>query len=218
MNLPPGRNTPPAIRHPIAEFFLPGRAKFRRVTERLPECWLMQFEFSLKPEEYSLAMGAVLGSINKTNSHKLWIKRVKYIVYIYCIFFFVATITAVMYFPESRIHLLIFALIILAAQETARWSIDRFTKVAYGSTYDARRFTNVEAVFGEAEIEQTGAEHRQTWKWTLLNQLHDLPGIYVLEFAGFDMLAIPKRLLRSPDEEQSWLDTVRRHIDQNRRA
>lgn len=172
----------------------------------------MRLSYSLRPEEYASGVEAVIGSIAATDAHRSWDRRSRRVAIVHYASASLALIASMLMFPQAATALLLFFAVAVVLQEITGHVRQRIAAAGTGATFDRRRHSEVEAVFDGEYVSCAGEEHRQVWRWTLLRRLHDLPGLYVLEFAGFDMLVVPKRAFSTPGQEGGWVSEVGRHV------
>jgi hypothetical protein len=91
--------------------------------------------------------------------------------------------------------------------------VDTTEAAQLGASFEPRRHSNITAVFDPDSVSNLGAEHHQTWQWTLLQRFHELPEVYVLEFAGYEMLVVPRRVFSSGEQAGAWAQGIRSRLD-----
>jgi hypothetical protein len=152
----------------------------------------MHLSFSLRPDEYGAAVAAVLDSIAATHAHREWQRRSPAVAGAYFASLLAAFLAAALASPDAMATLALLAVAVLVLHHLHARAHLRLGAGAVGATFDPCRHGRLEVTLDGDRIKCAGAEHGQTWRWTALRRLHDLPDLLVLEFAGFEMLALPK--------------------------
>jgi hypothetical protein len=165
--------------------------------------------YSLEQEEYVAALQAVTGGIMAADMHQRWLRLIRSYTFLYYTFMAMAAVSVAFWFPQAATGVLVFALLVVAANHVHRHVIDRSEIAPLGATFDSRSHRDVVATFGPERASLAGRGHEQSWDWTLLQRFHELPDVFVLEFAGFDMLAVPRRAFASADEARRWAADIR---------
>jgi hypothetical protein len=173
----------------------------------------MRLSYSLRRDEFVAALEAVVGSMCATDMHRGWARRLGLIPYVYYPVLALASVGIVLIEPYSGRGLAMFLIVFLLAQGAVRWFVDTTEAAQLGTSFEARRHSNITAVFDPDSVSHLGAEHHQTWQWTLLQRFHELPQVYVLEFAGFDMLVVPRRVFSSGEQAGAWAQGIRSRLD-----
>jgi hypothetical protein len=171
----------------------------------------MQLHYSIRRDEYVRAIEASVGTLLKSDAHAGFERRRKILTHVrdgLCLLALVTVIWADRYAARA---LLIFAAIAVIVWTIAEWAIAR-TPTAVGTTFHPRRHEELSAEFGQDEITLPGAEHHHGWRRSMLQRVHELADVYVLEFAGHDILVVPKRAFTSPQDEARWAEDIRRHL------
>jgi hypothetical protein len=172
----------------------------------------VRLSYSLNREEYAAAAGALMKSVTVTDGHLSRMRKVRSITILYCIGVGFTFAFVLFLYPESARPILLIAGSALILDGLMRWGINRLTTETHGVTFHPRRHENMEAVFDQQTVTYAGREHKQEWRWSLLQRLHDLSDVLVLEFAGFEMLVVPKRAFETEGQHASFLETVARHL------
>jgi hypothetical protein len=170
---------------------------------------MMRLSYSLDRDEFKAALEAVVGSLCATDMHRGWVRRLHLNPYVFYPVLGLASLLIVIFEPDQWRGLAMFWIAFLLSQVVVSWYVERTQAAQLGATFDPRRHSDVTAVFESDSVSHLGAEHRQTWEWTLLKRFHELPEVYVLEFAGFEMLVVPRRVFCSGEQADSWARGIR---------
>jgi hypothetical protein len=174
-----------------------------------------RLSYSLERSEFVAALQAVVGGIMSTEMHRRWALRLRYYTYFYYIFLVIAGFLLVLLFPTMAEGVIVFGMVVLIANIIFKFAVDRLEAAQLGATFDRRRHHGVVADFGPDRASHIGQEHEQSWQWSLLQRFHELPSVYVLEFAGFDMLVVPRRAFSSGAQAMRWATEIRARLAGN---
>ena len=169
----------------------------------------MQLSYSLRRDEFVTALEAVVGSMTDTDMHRGWMRRLRLVPYVDFAVLVLAGVVILMVEPQAWRGLAMFWIVLLLSKAAISWYVERTQTAQLGASYDPRRHSDVVATFDAESVSHVGPEHRQTWNWTLLQRFHEQPEIYVLEFAGFEMLAVPARAFASGEQAEAWARGIR---------
>jgi hypothetical protein len=169
----------------------------------------MQLSYSLARDEYTTALEAVVGSMSATDMHRDWTRRLRLVPWIDFIALILGPVVIVIVEPVAWRGLAMFWIVLLVAKAVIGWFVEGIQAAQLGVAYNPRRHSDVVAAFDAEGASYSGPDHRQSWNWPLLQRFHELPDIYVLEFAGFEMLAVPRRTFASADEADAWASGIR---------
>jgi hypothetical protein len=172
----------------------------------------MQLSYSLRRDEFMTAVEAVVGSACATEMHRGWVRRLRLVPYVDFGVLVLAGVVVLMVEPQAWRGLAMFWIVLLLTKAAIGWYVERTQTAQLGVSYDPRRHDDVVATFDADSVSHVGPEHRQTWNWTLLRRLHERPKVYVLEFAGFDMLAVPERAFATGEEAKAWASGIRARL------
>jgi hypothetical protein len=67
----------------------------------------------------------------------------------------------------------------------------------------------IEVTFDNDGVLERSANSSHSWPWTSLRRIHDLPAVVVIEFVGWDHVAVPNRVWSDADERSKFLDVIR---------
>ena len=107
----------------------------------------------------------------------------------------------------AALTLAIFALHYIAVALYFRW-----TDAWLGTAYDPQRHGQGVASLTDTGLRLTGPAHEQSWTWSLLRRLHSTDRLHIVEFAGTELLAIPRSAFASAEDDRAWCDAIRRHL------
>lgn len=154
-----------------------------------------ELRYSLRRSEYVLDVHAIVRSIGGTR-----LLRNQRIAYLYYAILFVGFTVVAIYFPYGRRSLCLFALVLLLAQMLV---ILLTGKYEAGASWEPARHKDVTAAFDRDGVRYVGQHHHQSWEWPLFRKLHSGRGVFILEFAGYDMVVVPKRAFSSEAHAQN---------------
>lgn len=174
-----------------------------------------RLSYSLERGEFVAALQAVVGGIMSTETHRRWVLRLQYYTYFYYIYLVIAGLLLVLFFPTTAEGVIAFGAVVLIANIIFKYVVDQLEAAQLGATFDRRRHHDVVADFGPERASHIGQEHEQSWQWSLLQRFHELPSVYVLEFAGFDMLVVPRRAFSSGAQAMRWATDIRARLAGN---
>ena len=140
-------------------------------------------------------------------------RRLRLVPYVDIFVLVLASVVILMVEPHAWRGLAMVWSVFLLSKAAIGWYVERIQTAQPGVSYDPRRHSDVVATFDAESVSHVGAEHRQTWNWTLLQRFHELPTVYVLEFAGFEMLAVPGRAFASDEQAETWATGIRGRLD-----
>lgn len=173
----------------------------------------MQLSYSLARDEFTIAIGALVGSMCATDMHRGWMRRIRMVPYLEFFLLVLGSVVILMVELPAWRGLAMFWIVVLLSKIAVSWYVERTQTAHLGASYDPRRHSDIVATFEADSVSHVGPEHRQTWNWTLLQRFHELPEVYVLEFAGFDMLAVARRAFTTGDEAEAWARGIRGRLD-----
>jgi hypothetical protein len=173
----------------------------------------MRLSYSLRRDEFAAALEAVVGSMCATDMHRGWVRRLGLIPYVSYPALGFASVVILLIEPNSWRGLAMFWIVFLLSQAATSWFVETTEAAQLGASFEPRRHSNITAVFDPDSVSNLGAEHQQTWQWTLLQRFHELPEVYVLEFAGFEMLVVPRRVFSSREQAGAWAQGIRSRLD-----
>jgi hypothetical protein len=168
----------------------------------------VRLSYSLTRQEYVAGVAAIIRSIGETQEHRSWSRGLNGAVTTHYILLAIVVTAMIAIFPEATRAVLVLAAAVLILDELMRWRLRRMEAPAHGVTFDPHRHRDIEAGFDADGVACAGREHRQEWRWSLVRRLHDLPDLFVMEFAGFEFLVIPKAAFGSQDARREWLEVV----------
>ncbi len=173
----------------------------------------MQLSYSLRRDEFTTALGAVVGSMCATDMHRGWTRRLRLVPWIDFFVLVLGTAVILIVEPVAWRGLAMVWVVLLVSKVAIGWFVEGTQTAQLGVSYDPRLHGDVVATFDAEGASYAGPEHRQTWRWPLLQRFHELPEIYVLEFAGFEMLAVPRRTFATGEEAEAWARGIRGRLD-----
>jgi hypothetical protein len=173
----------------------------------------MQLSYSLRREEFTTALEAVVGSMCATDMHRDWTRRLRLVPWIDFIALVLGTVVIVIVEPGAWRGLALVWIVLLVSKVVIGWLVEGIETAQLGVSYDPRRHSDVVATFDAESASYSGPDHRQSWNWPLLQRFHELPDIYVLEFVGFDMLAVPRRTFATGEQAEAWARGIRGRLD-----
>lgn len=165
--------------------------------------------YSVQREEFVAGLEAVVGSIMKTDMHRKWARRLEIFPYVLIGLLVACTLFLMYFFPYLWREISILVIVFLLAIVAACLFLGTAQKAQLGGTYDPRRNHDLTVAFERDGAHCIGREHRHAWNWSSLQRFHELPGIYVLEFAGYEMLIVPRRVFPSAREAYDWAARIR---------
>ena len=169
----------------------------------------MQLSYSLRRDEFTTALEAVVGSMTATEMHRGWMRRLRLIPHVDFAVLVLAAVVVLLVEPQAWRGLAMFWIALLLLKAAVGWYIERTQTAQLGASYDPRLHSDVVVTFDAESVSHRGREHMQCWNWSLLQRFHELAEVYVLEFAGFDMLAVPRRAFASDEQAEAWAGAIR---------
>jgi hypothetical protein len=169
----------------------------------------MQLSYSLRRDEFTTALEAVVGSMCTTDMHRGWTRRLRMVPYLEFLLLGLGSIVILVVELPAWRGLAMFWIVVLLSKVVISWYVERTQATQLGVSYDPRRHSDVVASFDADSVSHVGPEHRQTWNWTLLRRFHEAPEVYVLEFLGFEMLAVPRRAFATGEQAEAWALGIR---------
>jgi hypothetical protein len=173
----------------------------------------MQLSYSLRRDEFKAALEAVVGSACATEMHRGWVRRLRLVPYLEFFLLGLGSVVILLVEPDAWRGMAMLWIVVLLSKVAIGWFIERTQAAQLGVSYDPRRHSEVVVTFDADSAGHRGPEHTQTWNWPLLQRIHELPEIYVLEFAGFEMLAVPRRAFASGEQAEAWARGIRGRLD-----
>jgi hypothetical protein len=171
----------------------------------------MDLQFSIEREEHVEGLDVVVARAFASEPHIAWERHRKRLDLLRDVIWSAVAVALIWAYSAAAWPLLLLAALWLLIDLGVRWAISRIPR-PLGVTYHPHRNHGLRASFRPDAITIRGETHSQTWHPSLLRDVHERPGVYVLEFAGYEMLVVPKRAFMSSEAEADWLASLRREL------
>ena len=161
-----------------------------------------KFEVRLSKEEYVVGLDALFGELAKLDPtrNRMIFQRLAAVVLL--------ILATGWLFPEALTGLLF----VIVGYALLEGLIGQFwLKSAHGASYDPDvGVQNLE--FTDTAITDTSAIRKRQWGWDAVRRVHDRDAALVFELVGWDMIGLPARLWKSPEDRRRFLDQIRGRI------
>jgi hypothetical protein len=182
------------------------------MTQSEPQRPSFRLPLKLSKDQYGEALRALVAAARKNPSERT--KRLQSLgkFAIYALFGIPVFLLLLYYFHCNWIVASYLTAVILGLYYIAVSLHFRWTDAWLGFTYDPQRHGQGTAIFAEADVRLIGPAHEQIWNWSLLRMLHATADLYVVEFAGMEMLILPRSAFSSPEQEEEWRAFIRARL------
>lgn len=154
------------------------------------------FEVRLSRADYVVGLSALVGELARLDTARTPILFARLALGI-------VTLVVVAYaFPYSLPGLLASCLLV--------WLGDSLIQMAFktqtvGASFDPAAHSDSRIEFGDEAIVERSDLRTRRWTWDALRRIHLSPGHVVVELKGWDMIVLPDRLWRTPEERNAFL-------------